>query len=40
MITLTIGIKTQDIVVITIKNVDISMRTTLEHISVETIIDG
>ena len=40
METLTIGITTQDIVVITIKNMDISLRTTFEHISVEIIIDG
>ena len=40
MINLAIGITTQDIVFITIKNMDISSRTKLEHISVETIIDG
>ena len=40
MTTLTIGITIQDIAVIIIKNMDISLRTTLEHISVETIIVG
>ena len=40
MITLTIGITTQDIAIITIKNMDISLRITLEHISEEIIVDG
>ena len=35
-----IGIKIQDITIITIKNMDISLRTTLEHILVETTVDG
>ena len=40
MRTLTIGIKTQDTTINTIKNMDISLRIALEHISVETTIDG
>ena len=40
MTTLTIGIKTQDIVVIVVENMDISLKTTLEHILVEITIDG
>ena len=40
METLTIGIKTQDIAVIIVKNMDISLRTALEHILVEIIRDG
>ena len=34
------GITIQDIAIIIVKNMDISLRTTLEHISVETKIDG
>ena len=37
---LQLGLETQDIAVITIKNMEISLKTTLEHISVEIIIDG
>ena len=40
MITLTIGITIQDIVVIIVKNMDTSLRTTLEHISKEIIAYG
>ena len=35
-----IGIKIQDITIITIKNMDISLKTKLEHVLVETTIDG
>ena len=38
--TLTIGITIQDIAAITMKNMDISLRTALEHILVEIIVDG
>ena len=40
METLTIGIKIQDIAVTIVKNMDISLRTALEHILVETTRDG
>ena len=40
MRTLTIGITTQDIAAITVKNMGISLRTALEHIAVEVIRDG
>ena len=40
METLTIVIKTQDIAVTIAKNMDISLKTTLEHILVEIIIDS
>ena len=40
MKTLTIGITIQDIAIIAIKNMDISLRIALEHILVETTIDG
>ena len=40
METLTIGITAQDIAVTIVKNMDISLRTPLEHILVEIIRDG
>ena len=40
MITLIIGVTIQDIAAIIVKNMVISLRTTLEHILVETTIDG
>ena len=40
MTTLTIGMATQDIAIINVKNMDISLRTKLELILVETTIDG
>ena len=40
MRTLTVGITTKDIAIITIKNMEIFLRNTLEHISIETTIDG
>ena len=40
METLTIGITIQDIATITVKNMDTSLRTTLEHILVETTRGG
>ena len=40
METLTIGIATQDIDVTTINNMDIYLRTALEHILEEIIVDG
>ena len=35
-----IGITIQDIAIIIVKNMDTSLRTTLEHISEEIIVDG
>ena len=40
METLTIGIKIKDIAIIIVKNMDTSLRTTLEHISEEITVDG
>ena len=40
MKTLAIGITIQDIAAIIVKSMDISLRTTLEHISEELIVDG
>ena len=40
METLIVGITIQDIAVIIVKNMDIPLRTTLEHILVEIINDG
>ena len=40
MITLTIGIKIQDTIVIIVNNMDTSLRIALEHISKEITVDG
>ena len=40
MTTLTIGITIQDIAVIIVKNMETSLKITLEHISEEIIVDG